>query len=730
MKKITFFISFLLLAVFVNAANWIPLSSQTPKDAKVELISSDGSTSLVKITLGGYYSNPVVSAGQPMTSLNVPNSSAILEKGAPDLRKITTALMIPDLDAMDISVVSSSYVDYSNQNIIPSKGNLYRNVNPSSVPLSWGQVYQQDAFYPGKLASLSDPYIVRDYRGVSVSVFPFQYNPVKKVLRVYKEIIVKIKSSGPNGVNPLIRTKSLTKVDNDFNFIYQRRFLNFGSSKYTPVGEQGKMLVICYSQYMEAMQPFIDWKKTAGMPTEMVNVTTIGNTSAAIKTYITNYYNTNGLTYVVLVGDATQVATYVASSGDSDNSYGFIVGSDHYPDVFVGRFSAESIADVETQVTRVLQYEKTPNTTINCYGKTVQIGSDQGPGDDNEYDYQHEHNIRVDLLAYEYASGWELYDGTQTGAGYVDAAGDPTAANLTTCLNTGAGIITYCGHGSDDSFVTTGFSNTDVNALNNVNMLPFIFSVACVNGNFVGQTCFAESWLRARKTNGDPTGAIATLMSTINQSWDPPMEGQDEMVDILTEQYTANIKHKFGAISMNGCMKMNDTYTSGGYEMTDTWNIFGDPSLMVRTDTPKVMTCTHPASILIGSTSMIVNCNIEGALVALTINNEIIGTGTVASGQANISFTALTAIDTITVCATAYNYIPYLGEVPIVNSVGVDENQIPGLSVYPNPASGSFSVEYFLNEASNVSLQLFDATGRLQKTVMQNTKTAVGFQKC
>ena len=45
------------------------------------------------------------------------------------------------------------------------------------------------------------------------------------------------------------------------------------------------------------------------------------------------------------------------------------------------------------------------------------------------------------------------------------------------------------------------------------------------------------------------------IMSTINQSWNPPMLGQDEMNDILTEQYEDNIRRSFGAISMQGCMK-------------------------------------------------------------------------------------------------------------------------------------------------------------------------------
>ena len=69
-------------------------------------------------------------------------------------------------------------------------------------------------------------------------------------------------------------------------------------------------------------------------------------------------------------------------------------------------------------------------------------------------------------------------------------------------------------------------------------MWPFIWSVACVNGEFNVGTCFAETWLRATDSDGNPTGAIATLMSTVNQAWNPPMEGQDEMNAIFVESYS------------------------------------------------------------------------------------------------------------------------------------------------------------------------------------------------
>ena len=133
-----------------------------------------------------------------------------------------------------------------------------------------------------------------------------------------------------------------------------------------------------------------------------------------------------------------------------------------------------------------------------------------------------------------------------------------------------------------------GFSNNQIDQLQNDGMLPFIWSVACVNGEFDNGTCFGESWLRANR-NGQGTGAVAAFMSTINQSWNPPMAAQDEMVDLLTENIQTSDTRTFGGLSLNGCLKMNDEYGTAGDEMTATWHIFGDPSMMVRTSVPLAM---------------------------------------------------------------------------------------------------------------------------------------------
>ncbi|MFH0867114.1 MAG: C25 family cysteine peptidase [Bacteroidota bacterium] len=670
MKKfllLTALFTFLISAATTAQVNTNKNIMQKTKGTEVKMISSDIETTVIDVKVYKHDLLSVDPGNDNIFKVTADDAVSMLIAGAPDLPKIASSIIIPDDAEMQVEVLSSSYTDYENIEIAPSKGNLLRTVDPSTIPFEYGPAYSNDEFFPGKLTDLGEPYILRDFRGQVVNVYPFQYNPVSKVLRVYSDISIKVSRKSNNGINAFIRTKQITKIDREFKEIYKKHFLNLEKSPmYTPLDEHGNMLVICYSSYMSAMQPFVDWKNTIGIPAEMVSVTTAGSTASAIQTYVANYYNTNGLTFLLLVGDAAQCPSLSSNGGGADNMYGYITGGDYYQEIIVGRFSAESVAHVQTQVTRSINYELSPSTTSGLFEKCIGIGSDQGPGDDGEMDFEHQRGILADLMGFTYSTEYELFDGSQGG---LDATGNPSAANLSPILNAGAGVITYTGHGSDNAFTTTGFSNTDVDNLTNTEMWPFIWSVACVNGNFTAGTCFAEAWLRAT-SGGQPTGAIATFMSTINQSWDPPMEAQDEFVDILVESYTSNIKRSFGGISVNGLFLMNDTYQD--YAMTDTWTVFGDPSVMVRTENPKAMTVTHQPTINMGASQMVVNCDVEGAFIALTINHQIIGTGYATAGSATINFNMLTQIDTITVAATAFNYIPYIGTVLIVNSVQND----------------------------------------------------------
>lgn len=631
---------------------------------EAELISADPESTTLHYHFTGFDLSEITSEGETYHLIELDNSAPLLIAGAPEVRITANSVIIPDDGTMAIEILSSSYQEYHNINLAPSKGNLTRDVNPSEVPYQKGAIYSQDRFYPGSLAMLRDPYILRDFRGQAVVVQPFQYNPVTRTLRVYHDITLKVFRNGSGGMNAIQRASLPQSFVDEFLQIYKRHFINFDALgiNYTPVGEEGNMLVISHGPFMSEMNDFVLWKNQKGIPCEIVDVATIGATAAAIKSYVVNYYNTHGLTYLLLVGDAAQIPTNNLSSGHSDNAYGYIAGNDSYPEVFVGRFSSESSQHVQTQVIRTLSYEINPDTVGGWLAKSIGIASDEGPGHYGEMDYEHVRYMQTDLLGFTYTHNPEFFEGSQGGN---DAPGNPTSTMISNAVNDGAGIILYTGHGSTTSWGTSGFNNTAIGNLTNTSRWPFIWSVACVNGNFVNNTCFGEAWLRAN-INDQPTGSVAVLASTINQSWNPPMEGQDEMVDILVESYQNNIKRTFGGLSMNGCMKMNDVYGTQGYPMTDTWNLFGDPSVNVFTKSPLPINATHQPVAVLGSTLFPVFCPVDSAKATLTHNGQIIGTGIVTGSAVNISFTSPLMPDTLLLVITAFNHIPYIADIPLI----------------------------------------------------------------
>jgi hypothetical protein len=742
--------------------------SATPKKTAISLVSDNGEATVIKFDAGAMGQKTVSTPAGEALVITMDDGTPILKKGFPDLPKLTASIIIPDEKNMQVTVTESSYTDFENVLVAPSKGSFKRDVKPSDVPYEYGTEYQEDAFFPKDIAEMRDPYILRDFRGQTVIVYPFQYNAVTKTLRVYSEITVTVSPKGKGeAINVLKRHVNSDKIASEFQNVYSSQFLNYGSdTRYAHMEEEGNMLIISYGTFMDEMQPFVDWKRQRGMPVEMVDIATVGNTKTAIKSYVANYYNTNGLTFLLLVGDESQVKTSSTNAGDSDNDYGFISGNDHYQEIFVGRFSAQTGTEVTTQVNRIIAYEKTP-VDDNYFSKGICMASNEGAniGDDGEADYEHEDLIREQLLGYTYTEVAELFDGTH---GNVDAPGNPSDNMLRDLVNAGAGIIQYTGHGSTTSLGTTGFNNSDVGTLTNTTKWPFIWVVGCSVGDFRTTTCFAESWARAT-SNGQPTGALSSFMSTILQSWAEPMEAQDEINLILTESYVNKINRTFGGLSINGCFSMNDKYGNNGNEMTDTWVIFGDPSLVVRTAQPTSMTVSHNPTINPASSTFSVACDVENALAVLTVNGTILATAKVSAGNAYLSFDALANEDPLTLTITGFNKSPYIATISVEQSSGshvlgdvydvpghfnaladhlgtikysttlIDLGQEPkgispdannlfstGIAVYPNPFDQFTSISYNIAADAAVTVVLYDQSGREIKRLVNNEMQVTG----
>ena len=674
MKKV--FISMIFSSIFmmIYASDGFEVKYNQPQVGVHQLVYTPGEYVISEVVLQGMAFSRIDFEGKIMTQ----------KKGFAELPYLNASVMLDPYKNVSLDIIAGEYEEISlNHPLVPSRGVIYRDQDPATVPYVIDPRSLTDSWYPVALAENTEPFILRDIRGTSVYVYPFQYNAARQVLRVYKSITVRLVENNTISLNPL--SKMNTSIVREMDGIYRSVFINYpsGNRDDLTIGESGDIHVIVTSRDEAAIQPYVQWKKEKGYD---VSVEVVASGTTINSNVQAAYDNNNNILYVLLVGDWADVKCTTNSAGrPMDPQVGTVVGSDDFADIAVGRFSANSPADVTVQVNKVINYEKMPELAGTWYASATGIASNQGPGDDGELDYEHVdviYNDKLDPFTYDNFS--PIYDPSAT------------SSMVTNAVNTGTSVINYTGHGWGDGWGTTGFSSSNVAALTNGDKLPFVISVACNNGDYDLGTCFAEAWLR--KEDG---GAIMFLGASISQPWNEPMRGQDYFMDVLIGGYdysahpgqsginTTEQRTTLGSVIFNGLTLM--CVESGGssdWETAQTWNFFGDPSLQARTETPFDITLTSDL-IMVGipftTTVTSVDGPVENAMVTLS-QGDLFFTGiTDASGSVSIEQAlnpgtaklVVTGFNTETIYEDA-SVIPPNGPYVTIASVEIDDMEANG----------------------------------------------------
>ena len=607
MKKIKYLsiVAILLVATGLFASQGFEVYFNQPSSSEYEL----------NYILGEHKIAETVKNGATYSKIEFEGSVVTTKKGYAELPFIHASVQLSNDRNVTMEIVSTDYVEYTlDYPLLPSRGIIYRNQDPSTIPHEISDESIIDEFYPKDIAEATEPFILRDIRGTKVYVYPFQYNAARNILRVYTNVTVKLTDNNTMPINPI--TSFSRTIMRDMHNMYSTIFINYDRTRFeNELTDFGSILVIHTPRDATAILPYIEWKREKGHTVYVEEVATATNVISLVSSQYTVH---NDILYVQIVGDWEDISGATLGGDPADPNLGCVVGGDIYMDLIVGRFSANSAAHVTTQVNKTITYERDPDMGAGWYEAAVGIASNEGAGigDDGESDFQHMDviwNDKLDPFTYD------IYTPI-----YAPSANATMVANA---VNTGTSIINYCGHGSTTSWVTSGFNNTHVNLLTNSEKLPFITSVACVNGNFGGGECFAEAWLKK-----DDGGAIGMFASSQNQSWAPPMIGQDYIIDLLIGGYdysqhpgqngiTTDIqKTTYGSMCFNGTILMSMEDPGGGPTEMAKWHVFGDAALQVRTDTPAEIVLSNNVVLMgIDFTTNITTAGspVEGALVSL-----------------------------------------------------------------------------------------------------------------
>lgn len=590
--------------------------------------------------------------GKQYSELNMDNATLSDNKGYPALPKFKKSFYLPNNANVTISVIDQqSHFLTDLAPIAPSKGAIYRNQNPESIPYTFADVYKQALSYPTQNATLSKTFNIRTLSGVTTQLRPVKYNFADNSLEVFSSMTIRLEMT-PIDRNGLIRYPKQIREEQQFLTLYKNFFANFEQIERANIinhhiEDSGKILVLVPDMFKEAIKPFVKWKRQKG---HWIKTVVVPNRILHERVYdmVKAEYDNNQISYVIIVGDAEFIEPHYGKSGnayqnEADPMYALVDGMDSYPDLFVSRLSVKTPEELDYQVHKILSYEKNPDMNGDWYSKAMGIASNEGwPTDKERAD-----KLKNTLLTWHYNSVASIYEPNDD------------KADALMHINNGTGFINYIGHGSTTAWVTSGIGNNDLeNSVHNSNRMPVIVSVACVNGNFdyYGTDSFAEKWMKIGDKQ-NMRGAIAVFASSTNQSWVPPTVGQKAITELLVaERY-----NHLGPLMMHGSVAVLEDSSSTADQTFETWHIFGDASMQMRTQKPTVINARLEVLRSESSNKLKLISSDKELMVGITNNNQLLKSGfTLVDGsfEMNLDDHQLNAGEKLSITLTGFNKVP------------------------------------------------------------------------
>jgi uncharacterized repeat protein (TIGR01451 family) len=611
--------------------------------------------------------------------------------GEPQLPVSRKVIAVPLNATVTPQVQSATVQDYRLSDygitspIFPAQPSLSKSQKPEDVPFVYNSAAYQNGFTRDDVVTVEELGIMRGMRLFLLTVRPVDYDAVNGVLRVRTDMAVRVDYNGGD----MAATEHLRKVTKSpyYEGLYRQTVFNYrplqGRDSITeyPV----KYVIISDPMFEEALQPFIDWKKQKGF--EVIvgykGAAEVGSTTTSIHTYLQNLYNAGteddpAPSFLLIVGDVAQIPAWngATDSHITDLNYAKLAGNDYIPEMYYGRFSASTVAQLQPQIDKTMEYEEYTMPDPSYLQDVIMIagvddshGSSWGNGQINygtTYYFNEAHGINSHTYLYPSSGSSE--------------------AQIIANFNAGVGYANYTAHGSEDGWYDPSLDVSDVNALTNADKYPFVVGNCCLTNSFQVDTCLGEAFLRAANK-----GAIGYIGGTNSSYWDedfywgvgagsivanPTYETHGEGAydgmfhDMANETDPADWYVTAGAMIYCG----NLAVAEGGGNINYYWEIYalmGDPSLMPYMGQPVANTVDYDGQILLGVTEFQVTAD-PYSQVALTLNGELHGFGiTDANGSLTMNIVPFEEP------ATASLVIIAEDRVPIVTTIDVLPNNGP-----------------------------------------------------
>lgn len=556
-------------AVHINT----PLTSTEYISVESTFYQTDSPNVVITVTSPAVVYGQTTLSGQEFATVEIQNEGVSTAIGQAQLPRISRFIEIPqgahpELVVESISWQTTTLTDLKlPSSIIPVQQSLIK-IEGASVDFVIDTMYYTiDMFMPSTIATVN---VIGELRGRNIAfveISPVQYNPVSGELRIMKSCQLVINLPGSD------LTQTAEKIDryttSSFDQLFSSSFMNYGSltgSEGNGPKQEGYLIIVA-DEFVSAIQSLASFKESKGFDVTVTMTSEIpsGPTKENIKAYIIDAYNNWGIppAYILLVGDVAQVPTWTgtASGTCTDLYYVTIDSGNYFADVIISRFPAATEEQVTAMVDKTVYYETGSFPDNAWIKKAVFMASS-----DNYQVSEGTHNYVIDtyLLPNNYTCD-KLYSHTYSA----------TTSQVTAALNDGRSLAIYSGHGSQTSWADgPPFSQSNVNALTNDGLYPFVCSHACLTNQFTVGECFGETWLRAPNKGG-----LAFWGASDYTYWDE----DDVLEKSMFKSWWEDDIETIGGMTNMGLYYLYQHYGGGGMtqDYFEKYNVLGDSSVKI-----------------------------------------------------------------------------------------------------------------------------------------------------
>lgn len=562
---------------------WLSINTGSETQPQVNILESDITHTIIETEIYGMNVEEKVEENEIFSLLTLPDYGYINEVGKPQLPVIRAFLTVPSND-VEIEVLSVESSILYNYNIFPFQEPT-TDYTETDFSID-NNFYSNDKFYPENIVDVISPGNLRDYRIVQIQINPIHFNPVSKEIKIYQNIKFKLDFGTPN-----IKPKADYPIPSNYKEIYKKTILNYEDSKdwvwyndkdfgtddgLSSSSNRGEYLIITFDAFYNNILPLAQSKIDRYLNVKIVNITEVysefpGPSDRAIHNFITYAFNNWELppTYVLLVGDIAQIPVHYYGGIPSDHYYSCVGDDDIYPDLLVGRISAQNQQEVDLICDKIINYHENPPT--GDWETTILLAAHEEGGMLKYEGCKEEIRTNVYLFAPKPPMNW-----------YVDTAyagRGATKDQVITKINEGRSIVNYRGHGGPTDWASSliHLTNSDVLALENEDLLPVVYSIACYNNKIDhGSDCIGEAWLKAQ--NG---GAVAHF-SASRPSYTIPNHDYDKY--IFNATFRDRMEIVGDVCNIADMLLLNQYGTSGmGADNVKMYLLFGDPETEIVT---------------------------------------------------------------------------------------------------------------------------------------------------